>query len=542
MSRTQFNGEGGFAVAWVVAILMVVGVIIAAVLQLAPISLRAAVREQHSVQALAHAESGIAYALTWLQYEGFDTGGPGLPSTERQLGDGGFRNVIVTSRGDDEFGVAVTGYVLLPQGGEVARRVETAIKLSITSLGSVFYTHVGRMSDPGNDHIPVDIEWESPPKWNGWDGWKDREPWQPTPQWSYCDNYDTSLRNIGAGELCRWGTPYDLTWEGRDSAIVSSIVRMENGMTLGFGRTLTASNSTIMVDGSLNIAQSTTTWDNVNFYVDGTTTLGDGGSATFKGPTTIQTTGDFEVKGSKTVTFNDPTTVYVGGSGELGKGSTTTFRKHTTIHTGEDLHVGGSGSVEFLDGATFRVGGNLILDGSGSLKMHGGATIYVDGDLTLEGSGTMDFGDGATFYVNGNVTINGGAWAKGASGKEPPWIIMHVRKGLEINGSAGAGANVPDFAFLFSTALADSHHPIKMTGSSGLRGGIYAPTRDVSLTWSSQLWGSVIGQTVSLANPNSEDIFKGRYEAREERMQSFHLQAESRRTGSERLLEWREVR
>lgn len=64
--------ERGVSAVGILAVLTFVGVLAAALLQLAPLNLRAARREQERIRALDYAESGVAYAIAWPQANDFD--------------------------------------------------------------------------------------------------------------------------------------------------------------------------------------------------------------------------------------------------------------------------------------------------------------------------------------------------------------------------------------------------------------------------------------------------------------------------------------
>ena len=500
--------ESGFAALWVVGMLALAGVVVAAFLHLGPLSMRAAVNDLHRVRALDYAESGVAYALAWFQSEQFDprnfSDSLATLVRERELGDGGgYRDLDVIPRGNGEYVIRAVGYQQVREGTEVTRAIETAIRLRTMVTGAVFPRHwlwmltgdeeqdknhpINDPNDPAYGYEPVDITVEPVPEWS-----------MPSISSASCPAYGTNLRNVSSE--CRWPGTYSLGWESRDTHIAGARLWITGNMDVGGSWKLTASDSVLRVDQNLTF----------------------GGSSD---------------------AFFDDVTFYVGKNASFGGSNDSRFDGTTVIHTGGDLSVGGSGEIDFYGDTTFYVNGNLNLGGSGRLRFHEHVTAYVDGDLTISGAGLMYFGNGATFYVNGKVTISGSGWTSGRSGEDAPWISFFVKKNVSISGAAGAGASIPDAAFLLDTDPAYSHYGAQITGSGNLYGGIYAPTRNISLSGSPNVTGSLVGKTLEIPPYlwNNESAFRNKYDQHADRMRSYVLKEGTVRRTQERLSEWREV-
>lgn len=511
MPQLKLKSEGGFAVAGVLAILLAVGTIIGATLHLAPVSSRAAVREQHAVQALANAESGLAHALAWLESDAFNPtvlsgSGAFVIVGDRSLGDGGYRNVTIEPRTGSEYVVTATGYQAGADGREVTRRVQTAVRITSASSGALFPRHwlsfpPGYESDsshPTNDpddeafgYVPIDIEVPPVPNWS-------RPNYGP----KSCANVTKTPRDV-TGETCRWAGSYSLNHSSSPARIENAKVTVTGDMDITSSWELSGKNSTISVDGNLRFG-------------------GWGGASRV---------------------FED-TTIYVGKQTTFGEGSQTTFKGETAIYTESHLNfVGSSGKADFTGDTTLYVGGNMNVAEGATISFQREATVYVNGDLIIEGNAKLNVYDGATFYVNGNVNIKGSGWTSGSGGSEAPWIVFYVCKGLNIEGGAGAGASVPDVAFVLDTVSPHcQHHPVTLKGSGRLNGGIYAPTRVVTIESSSPVVGSLVGLHLNIPQWRDESGFRNDYTRHRERMQSFTLTTPFSSDNVERLPEWREMR
>lgn len=498
MRRWQVNSEGGFAVASVVAMLLVVGIIIGAVLQLAAVSTRAALREQQSVQALANAESGVDHALAWLSSDDFD---PDLLSdpngyviaSHLVLGAGGYRDVTIKHRDNFDYVINAIGYQTRPTGGEVTRQVQVAIQLMNTGAGPMFPRHWLALDPPdpfeeGSAYEAIDLNVPSMPAWKA-----------PDFGSQTCTNWNQTSRDI-VNERCLWSGHYTLDNKSVALATIDNArVTIDGNMKIEKGSKLYAQHSVISVKDSLSFGNdSPAEFEDVTFYV------------------------------GKNIAFND-------------NKSKQTFQGSTTFYSGDSLSIE-KGDLQFNGGTNLYVRGDMTIGNNAEIKFLGETIVYVDGDLYMEGS--LEFGDGATFYVNGNVYIAGNGWKSSAKNENSPWIAFHVRKGLDIGGNGHSGASIPDSVFLLDTDPKHSDYPVILRGNStALFGGIYAPTRKIELDGPRNIWGSLIGEQLEV-NPKAldEEPFKGRYEAHKTRMESFTLASISGGQRFLRLAEWRELR
>lgn len=174
----------------------------------------------------------------------------------------------------------------------------------------------------------------------------------------------------------------------------------------------------------------------------------------------------------------------------------------TECHWPSTYKLSWSTSLAVISGARVRVAGDFHLGESWRL------TAYVDGDLYITGGTGLKFLGGATFHGNGSVYVLEGAWTGGSGGNDAPWVTFYVKEKVEITGAARAGAEIPDAVFLLDTDPAYSHHKVLFKGSGGLRGGIYAPTRTVTIESDSPITGSLVGKQLEIPAWRRESDFR----------------------------------
>lgn len=174
----------------------------------------------------------------------------------------------------------------------------------------------------------------------------------------------------------------------------------------------------------------------------------------------------------------------------------------TECHWPSTYKLSWSTSPAVISGARVRVAGDFHLGESWRL------TAYVDGDLYITGGTGLKFLGGATFHVNGSVYVLEGAWTGGSGGNDAPWVTFYVKEKVEITGAARAGAEIPDAVFLLDTDPANSHHKVLFKGSGGLRGGICAPTRTVTIESDSPITGSLVGKQLEIPAWRRESDFR----------------------------------
>jgi hypothetical protein len=207
------------------------------------------------------------------------------------------------------------------------------------------------------------------------------------------------------------------------------------------------------ISGNLIINTGTAVTFGSSVYVDGDLIVNSSTTITFNGPVVVR--GNIYLQNG-TAQFND--SVYVIGDLVLSGSAVASFDGQVWI--GNNLDPGSGGSVAFND--TLYVGGNLYP--SGDRDVYIGDTVYIGGDLNLSG-GSQIIG-GQTIVVMGDVALSGGTKL---DNEEIPFLLVPTG-GFSLTGGAYASAVV------------------------------YAPEADVSLGGGTNLYGSLICNSISLSN------------------------------------------
>jgi cytoskeletal protein CcmA (bactofilin family)/Tfp pilus assembly protein PilX len=207
----------------------------------------------------------------------------------------------------------------------------------------------------------------------------------------------------------------------------------------------------VHVSGNLQINGATDINFNSSVYVDGNLTMDASGKIiTFNGPVVVE--GSIYLQNG-TAIFNS--SVYVAGNLTLAGSAIATFNGQVLIVN--NLDPGSGGSVAFNN--TLYVGGDLYP--SGDRDVYIGDAVYIGGDLNLSG-GSQIIG-GQTIVVMGNVTLSGGTKL---DNEEIPFLLVPTG-GFSLTGGAYASAV------------------------------IYAPEADVNLEGGTNLYGSIICNSIS---------------------------------------------
>jgi hypothetical protein len=137
---------------------------------------------------------------------------------------------------------------------------------------------------------------------------------------------------------------------------------------------------------------------------------------------------------------------------------------------------GGGTSVSFNNGTTLTSGtyrvSSINLSGSGKGTINGNVTIYVTGSVNLSGTSQIVIlpGGSLTIYLNGSLNVSGGS------------IVNQTLN--------------PHNLTIYGTSTCTS---ASYSGSSALYGIIYTPAASTSISGGVNLYGSVIGRSVTIS-------------------------------------------
>lgn len=164
---------------------------------------------------------------------------------------------------------------------------------------------------------------------------------------------------------------------------------------------------------------------------------------------------DLNISGNATITFEE--TVCADGDMNISSNATVTFEGPVKI--GEDLDISGNAKVIF--GGTVYIGGNLIITTNYDVEL--GGTVYVVGNISM--SGNADLVGGETIVADGDIILSGNS---------------------NLNESA------EDLPFIISTG-----GDVTFAGNSEVAAIVYAPNGDIMLGGNTDVYGAVVGLTVS---------------------------------------------
>ena len=120
--------------------------------------------------------------------------------------------------------------------------------------------------------------------------------------------------------------------------------------------------------------------------------------------------------------------------------------------------------------ASYMSGSSLALSGSQSLTLPGGT--YYFNNVSIGGSASISFSGPATIYVYGSIDLSGGANT-----------TSNLPGNLNIIVGPDTSGNPPG--------------TISLKGGSALYANIYAPQSDITMVGSGDIYGSVVGQSIT---------------------------------------------
>ena len=302
--------ERGVSAVGILAVLTFVGVLAAALLQLAPLNLRAARREQERIRALGYAESGVAYAIAWPQANDFDhtswTDGTHVSLPDES---GGFRDVTISLNPSGNYEVEATGYVE-GAGREIGRRVQVVVNVVPQSQHPLFPWHLVNMRDV------FDVNYGNP------------------------TDEDHPLYGYWLDPALDIGVPDRSAWPSADPG--AGIVQYAGPLMGSFH-----DEQIFLIGDDLTVTGNAVFHRPTTLYIDGDLVI-DGGSLDFRAGGAIFVTGNVTIIGDAGVTGasgpNDWIVFYVGGTLQIG----TPSPSRGTPNIGADVPNGARTADELL--------------------------------------------------------------------------------------------------------------------------------------------------------------------------------------------------
>ena len=161
--------------------------------------------------------------------------------------------------------------------------------------------------------------------------------------------------------------------------------------------------------------------------------------------------------------------IFSGGTVTGSTDSATADAKYPPTSVGTAATINDNG---LLPNGTISGSGNLKLSGGNTLTMPPG-TYYVKGDLTVTGSAAINVTGPTVIYVMGTFDVGGGGIAN----------LTMLPKNL--------------------TIYAMNDTAVKYSGSTSLYVNLYAPSTPITFTGTSDIYGTVIGKSLSVSGGGS---------------------------------------
>lgn len=132
--------------------------------------------------------------------------------------------------------------------------------------------------------------------------------------------------------------------------------------------------------------------------------------------------------------------------------------------------------------------------GSGTITYTDNSSTYNYSSFSLSGSKTLKFSGDKTFkmYVGGNFSISGSAEIKLENGAK---LEIYVTGTTSISGSGGIEAESAADVSIYSSSSGST----SVSGSVEMKGSIYAPNSNISMTTSKEFTGGMRGKTVTFS-------------------------------------------
>lgn len=159
-----------------------------------------------------------------------------------------------------------------------------------------------------------------------------------------------------------------------------------------------------------------------------------------------------------------------------------------------------------LGAYTIGGSGSSTLPRTGDLPGPNGRYLYTCTSLSISGSGFLSIKGPVDLIVTGNVTVGGSGYlAIGGSGSTNPSLNLYSPGTVDIGGSGMVNNTAtPAKATIWGTrATGSGTQTIAVTGSGAFKGTIYAPNANIALSGSGDVYGAVVGNTVTLSGSST---------------------------------------
>ena len=340
-------------------------------------------------------------------------------------------------------------------------------------------------------------------------------------------NRNVSLDASAAGNTVTYGLAgaqtvlpssyYHLTLSGSGAKTLPTSLTIAGNLTLS-GSASTTTSADLTIEGNLSLSSGTSlTVGPHSFSVNGTTTVGSGGTLTFNSGSgqkvfqgLVTNNGTWNNPGEATITFQN------GFAGTLNDTNNGTYRFVTasqSIATGATLNVANvvADAVTLENNGTLTVRGNL--SGSGALVNKG--TLNLVGDVTITSLSASFSGNTVSYTGNAsqiraipyhNLTVGGGVARTLPTGVTVNGNLTTTTNGtsLTLNEPLTVGGNL---SVSGNTTLALAGNNLTVNGASSISGTLNAGSAQITVMGNLTCTGTISGTpTVVLQGTASQNI------------------------------------
>ena len=183
---------------------------------------------------------------------------------------------------------------------------------------------------------------------------------------------------------------------------------------------------------------------------------------------------------------------YIGGDAWVGPGGQT-----NNISTSGGSYVAGSKLVASspidLPPISMPSGGTPFNFPDANQTISAG-TYAVNSEFKLSGGKTATINGNVTLYLNKKLTLSGGSEILISSGSS-----LTVFSNDEFNASGGSVINNTQLPANFQVYGTRNCDKVSLSGSSALRGAVYAPNAALTVTGSASIFGAAVAKTITMS-------------------------------------------